>query len=311
MAKKQTNSNDLLESIAKQNWDNVYQYLYQARWPDSSNAYALHRICSCFAAPIKIVTDIYNAYPIAAFFQVENGRTPISIAVDTGFEDAVRFLAKVCPEACAITNYDDGSTPLLLAVHKISYSNMIDYLLGANPRAAFIKRYDGDFAFDAFFDEWNVFIRISLHDEITIHQVHEYVVGAGNWAIFDIYQKGCLFLKTANLHYRGQALDDDHLLHFALREESCHFAFCKLLMIMHPDQLMKRDADGNLPIHIITASKEKSDVESFLCFDCYLIKSKLVNIEYKNGDTEYCCVDCFKSKSGDLMSKAYYISPGK
>ena len=79
---------------------------------------------------------------------------------------------------------------------------------------------------------------------------------------------------------------------------------------MHLEQVLTRDANGNLPIHIITAFKEKY-AETFLYFDCYLIKSKLVNIEYTNGDTEYCCVACFKSKSGDLMSKAYYISPGK
>ena len=82
-------------------------------------------------------------------------------------------------------------------------------------------------------------------------------------------------------------------------------------MIIHPEQVSIKDADGNLPIHIITSSKEKSDVETFLCCDCCLFKSKLVNIEYQNDDTEYCCEDCFKSKSGDLMSKAYYISPGK
>ena len=181
----------------------------------------MHRIYSSFAASIKIVADIYNAYPIVAFFQVKNEQTPISITIDTGFKNAVYFLAKVCPEACAITNYDDGSTPLLLAVHKISYSNMIDILLGANPRAAFIKRYDGGFAFNAFFDEWNVFIRISLHNEIIKDQVHEYVVGVGYWEIFDIYQKGCLFLDAANLHRVGQKLGNEYLLHFALRKESC------------------------------------------------------------------------------------------
>ena len=162
-----------------------------------------------------------------------------------------------------------------------------------------------------FFYVWNVFVRISLYDEITIDQVHEYVVGVGNWEIFDIYHKGCLFLKAASLCYSGETQNDDHLLHFALCEESCHWAFCKLLMIMHPEQVLMRDKNGNLPIHIIASSKEKSDVETFLCFDCYLIKSKLVNIEYQDDDTEYCCEDCFKSKSGDLMSKAYHITPGK
>ena len=149
MAKHNNNSNDLIEFITNKQWDNVFKYLHQARFPDSSNAFALHRICSYFTAPIEIVTAIYNAYPIAVFFY-ENGRTPISIAVDAGFEDAVQFLAKACPQACLLTNYD-GSTPLFSAVNKISYSDMIDALIDACPKAAFVKRYnDGNSAFHVF-----------------------------------------------------------------------------------------------------------------------------------------------------------------
>ena len=162
MSKRHSNSNYLLESIANKKWNNVRNYIDQARFPDSSNAYALHRICSYFTAPIDIVAAIYNAYPVAAFFLFDNGRTPISIAVDAGFEDAVRFLAKACPEACLIPDYH-GSTPLFSAVYKVSYSEMIDDLLDACPRATFIKRYnDGNSAFHGYFDVWNVDVRISL-----------------------------------------------------------------------------------------------------------------------------------------------------
>ena len=271
--------------------------------------YALHQICSDSKAPIKIINDIYNAYPSASLVKIDGKHTPISVAVDAGFEEAVWFLAKICPEACTISN-NLGSAPIFSAVYKISYSNIIDILLNANPIAAFIKRPDGYSAFDAFFQVWNVFVRISLYDQITIDQVHKYFVGAGNWAILDIYHKASLLLKAANLYHRS-VINDHYLLHCALREESCHGSFCILLMIMYPEQILIKDEDGNLPNHIITAAKDKSDEETFLCVDCFSKKSKLVNIEYKNDDTEYCCEDCFEFKSWDLVSKKFYISPGK
>ena len=58
-------------------------------------------------------------------------------------------------------------------------------------------------------------------------------------------------------------------------------------MQLHPEQVLLRDVDGNLPIHTIIASKDLSDEESFMCYDCFTTKSKLINIEYLDGDCKY------------------------
>ena len=73
---------------------------------------------------------------------------------------------------------------------------------------------------------------------------------------------------------------------------------------------MKRDTDGNLPIHLLAVAKNLSDKETFLCMDCFMTKSKLINIEYLNGDTSYCCEDCFESEQKELIRKSSYMRSG-
>ena len=308
MIEGQTTSNNLIELIRESKWNDIHQYLHEAKYPDSSNIYALHEICCDPEAPIEIVINVYNMYPKASLIQINEKYSPLYNAVEAGFEEAVNFLANTCPETCTVrTSY--GSTPLLSAIYKLNRSNIIDSIILANLRAVFIKDEEGDSAFDIFFRIWNVFVRIALHDQFEFN--HDHTFGHGNWTKGDIYDKACLFLKAANVYQRKRLLDNKFLLHVALREESCHWAFCKLLIKLHPEQVLTRDKDENLPIHIITAAKDKSDENTFLCYDCFMTKSNLVNIEYLNGRSEYCCEECFSFKPEETIKQVHYIRPGK
>ena len=179
MDNRRENSNNLLQSIKARKWNEVHQYLHQAFFPSSSNVYTLHQICSDSKAPIKIVDDIYNAYPTAALLLTKDNDTPISIAVLSGFEDAVHFLANACPEACGISN-SHSYIPILIAVYKMNYSNIIDSIISVNPRTAFIKHRKGNSAFDTFFHKWNVLVQILLYNETEVDKVREDVIGYGN-----------------------------------------------------------------------------------------------------------------------------------
>ena len=254
MIKRPINPNNLSVSVKKRKMD--------------KNCQALHDACDDFKTPMNIIQDIYNVCPDAALIQIDGKYTPISIAVESEFADAVHFLANACPEACSIRN-DLGSTPLLSATYKINRSNIIDSIIIANPRAAFVGDNDGDSAFDTFFRIWNVFIRIAVCNQSLNDKELDTFIGHGNWTIRDVYKKTCLFLKAANLCDGRKSFDDNCSLHCAFRKDSCHWAFCKLLMRLHPEQILARDADGNLPIHVILAAKNTSDEESFLCYDCY------------------------------------------
>lgn len=79
--------------------------------------------------------------------------------------------------------------------------------------------------------------------------------------------------------------------------------------MLHPEQILRRDLDGNLPIHIAAASKDASDEETFLCVDCFSKKSKLVNVDCSNGYTKYCCETCVE-RVPIKISKTYCIRPG-
>ena len=91
-----------------------------------------------------------------------------------------------------------------------------------------------------------------------------------------------------------QLYDATHLLNSALCKESYHWAYCKFLMMLYPREAPKKDINGDLPIHIVTALRELSDEETFLCMDCFTKKSTLMCMKFLNSEMKYCCRDCFK-----------------
>jgi len=299
----------LAVSIKNREWHKIAEYLQEARISDFNNSYALHQICSNPRAPLQVVKMIFHAYPKAGLVQNNSQDTPIAIAVRALFENAVHFLANACPMSIAIGDLD-GCTPMLSAISLNERNNMIDSMINANPAAAFIVDDEDESAFDGFFTYWNVFIRIILHtNDIITHELLDDYIGYGDWKIRDICEKAHLFLKAASLYRSGKALDDNYLLHCALKEECCHCAFCSLFMKLHPEQVFRRDLDGKLPIHIITASRNLSDENTLLCFDCFTNKTKLINVDYHNGSTKYCCEECLEYEPKNLIKDSFNITP--
>ena len=311
MAKRGNPSNNLIEAIKKKKWCSINQYLDEAKIPNENNTYALHDVCINPSAPLQVVKDICNAHPEAALVKNKFKDAPTSNAVGTFFEDAVRFLANACPEAIFLSDISN-CTPIQTAVSLMNYNNMIDSMIEANPGAAFILDDEEESAFQAFFRHWNVFMRIFLHyNHFVNDEALDDYIGYGEWKVKDIYHKACLFLKAANVYRRGESLDDSNLLHCALREESCPSVFSKLLIKLHPEQVLKRGISGNLPMHIITGSRDTSDEDCFLCFDCFEKKSKLVSMEYRNGASKYCCEDCLEMEPSQPVKHSFSMRPGK
>ena len=149
-----------------------------------------------------------------------------------------------------------------------------------------------------------------MHNTIISDRILDKYIGHGNWKIHDVYKNMRFFLKAAHLHRTAKILDDNHLLHCALREERCHWAFCKLLINLRPEQVLSRDLDGNLPLHIIVASKDLSDKGTFVCFTGCRGKNKLFNIEFVAGGSKSCCEDCLKNEPDELIRESFEINPG-
>ena len=124
----------------------------------------------------------------------------------------------------------------------------------------------------------------------------------------DVYEKACMFLKAPNLCKMIKSYNETHLLHYALCRESCHWACCKLLIMLYPKEILKKDFNGNLPIHIISASKEVSDESTFLCMDCFSRKNALICMEFSNGYTTCSCESCFNFESE--VHKSFDINSG-
>ena len=299
----------LVTIIKEKKWYSVHMFLNEARTLGANGTFALHEVCCDSEAPMGIVKDIYDAYPKAALAKDAFQETPLSVAVNAEFESAVHFLSNACPEASSIRDAD-GSTPIHLAMYTLNYNNMISSILNNNTEALFIVDNDGDSAFDCFFRHWNVFLRVCMHDTRVSNVLLDNFIGCGNWKVGDIYQHTILFLKAVSLYRRGKVPGDNHLLHCALQEKTCQSIFCKLILKMHPEQALRRDQSMKLPIHLITACRDVSDEESFLCFDCYTKKSKLFNIYFKDGASKYCCENCLHLEPRESISELVEIEPG-
>jgi len=118
--RRKVSTNNLFESIKEQKWSDIALYLNEASIPDSKNNYPFHEICTDSEAPIKVVVDIYNAYPKAALLRASNNYTPIALAVDCGFETAVQFLANVCPQSCMMHGVSSSLNRGKMSYHRLS-----------------------------------------------------------------------------------------------------------------------------------------------------------------------------------------------
>ena len=301
--------NSLSLTIKNRNWADISGYLHEANVLGINNAYPLHEVCSDPSAPISVVMAIYDAYSDAANAEDNNQDTPIAIAVDVNFEAAVYFLANTFTRSSAVF---DHSKLIISAINKLHPNTMIDSIINAHPEAAIVSDDKGHSAFSYFIENFNVFIRqivsrSSMHDGFM-----EKHVGYGTWKVGDVYQKFYLFLNAASSFLQDKPADrSEFALNLFLKLEYCTFAFCKLIMMLQPEQVLQRDPEGNLPIHVILSSREACDQATFVCLDCLGLKSELVCSEDQNGIAEYCCTDCFYHDPMTLEEKEpFCMRPG-
>ena len=148
MLKRQYLHNELYLSLKRSKRCEIIEHLNPSRF--LTNPFALHEACKDPEIPIKVLKEIYYTYPQAAMISDNDHNTPLSIAVDSDFDEAVEFLANACPQASSICN-NVGNTPLQAATYGSKSSEMIDSIIIPNPESAFIPDNDGDDAFSNFF----------------------------------------------------------------------------------------------------------------------------------------------------------------
>ena len=192
MAKRLKLSNNLIQSIVERKWLKVNWHLSETDKHDSTNAFALHVACCDPTVPLKIISVIYFTYPAASLTKNIYQHTPIIIAVDAGFEDAVHFLVNECSKASEICDAQ-GDMPIQLAMYSASSNNMIDSIVISNPKTAFILDRGRETAIEIFFHQWNIPMRIAVINDTKSNKVFQGSTAYGDWDILDIYKKVCLF----------------------------------------------------------------------------------------------------------------------
>ena len=77
--------------------------------------------------------------------------------------------------------------------------------------------------------------------------------------------------------------------------------FSKLLMMIYSDEIIKRDLDGNLLIHILIVVQEKSNKITFWYREYFMNKNNLMRIKFITDNTKYYCEDYLKNSPKMLI----------
>merc|ERR1711982_108066 len=102
-----------------------------------------------------------------------------------------------------------------------------------------------------------------------------------------VYSKASILLKSVTVGDVSSSSADNNwmVLHAACKIDVCPWSFCKFLLQLHPEQSMKKDKDGNLPIHIIaSASNKVSDLNTIRCFACGHVEKNYF-VQYKDASS--------------------------
>merc|ERR1712228_276039 len=111
-----------------------------------------------------------------------------------------------------------------------------------------------------------------------------------------LYRNACFFLKAATIYNSSPLAKKDEnwmVLHSALKHQSCPRSFCKLILSLHPGQVLEKDDNGDLPIHIICGAKESNG--AFECGMCSCPPEYLIHFHIQNGANEKYCFECFEA----------------
>ena len=272
--REEVGDNILINAIKSKDWDSARKYTYQASCPDEEENYALHYLCSSNTTPMGIVHRVYSECPKAAYCKDSDGNTPLLNAVNSYFIQAIHFLAVQNPDTVLLRNDEIGNTPLQFALDLFQSNIMIDILLFANPKSLLKINNKSHIIFDSFFQERDLSLRAFIEKlstgllRISNSTMMNYEIRADEtaWILHEVYVKSVLLLRAKTMkHFNRHAVMHDRswlLIHSACKEDACPWSFCHLYLRLYPREAMVADADGNLPIHIIAASRETSKVKS-------------------------------------------------
>ena len=291
----------LKRCIISKNWNLVQHYLHLAHLPDENNSYPLHLICKDVSTPPHIIRMVYFAFPDVAMYLDKIKRTPLFIAVEYSFGNAVEFLLSQRPEAVLVRN-GTGMLPIQYALRDLTSNRILIAILKSNTITAIELDEDGVVILERFFNEYNCDLRFPLKNKNSIFGWHKNIKQLG---IHHKYSKGILLLKAFTMNNFGQSCLDNGdwlVLHVCCEVDACPWSFCNLVLQNYAEEAMKADDYGNLPIHIVLSAPRKLSDEHVI--NCYKAENR-DNILF--GD----CQHFLGPKITDVQERFISVEPGK
>jgi len=118
----------------------------------------------------------------------------------------------------------------------------------------------------------------------------------------EVYEKAMLLLETEVV---GNNFADDFsflVVHATLRVSSCPWAFFNLALKLYPEQTLKEDKVGELPLHLAAAASSLSDCEFYKCTNCHLQPINGTRYHYKANRSQVYCHDCIVNNDWNVIN---------
>eukprot|EP00571_Detonula_confervacea_P008588 CAMPEP_0172317676 /NCGR_PEP_ID=MMETSP1058-20130122/32387_1 /TAXON_ID=83371 /ORGANISM="Detonula confervacea, Strain CCMP 353" /LENGTH=717 /DNA_ID=CAMNT_0013032293 /DNA_START=50 /DNA_END=2203 /DNA_ORIENTATION=- len=217
----------------------------------------LHVACD-HDAPPPLVQALLSAWPEGAERVGTSHMNPLHITCSSPHAsvDVVRVLLAGCRDSLMITGAKDvdGDTPLHAACRCAAPMDVLVTLLQANPITVTWKDYEG---LNPFMRLWvRYFVLVGEHIISNIKQPRDLT---GD--LVEAWQKSLLLLQVMSaMETRGGGYNSDqqqaapfHTVH-AASSVDCPRCVVRIARVLFPQELLRRDGQNRLPIHIAAAA---------------------------------------------------------
>lgn len=280
----------LLMAIYNEEWGLARYFLQSedklrlADYRDSSGNFALQYAACKAETPEDVLKSLFSLRTGACLQKTKSGEMPVFGVSDLRL---MRIL-ETCPEMALVSNID-GDTPLVFAIGQRRSAVVIHKLLQLAPDMAVTANKKGETPLAYFFRIWgpvighynkadgdtgessevtwarldNIF-RQQLRQDSRIRNYYDSHLFSGLWDVLSyVAEVGELLLRVA---VQGSVVADEtarehrwHVLHAALCIDECPWSFCWFMLQRDPRQIQMKDESGNLPLHLVCASRTKRD----------------------------------------------------
>lgn len=250
-------TDQLMERIRNRDWDGARQraitHPWDARFRNGSNSTSLHLVC-VYRAPSDVVQVVLDAFPANVMATDGEGWTPLHVAFLYGADDqtSLMLIKRGGVYLASMQSRLVGSPLHVACRHGVSTPVLME-LLKTHPGMACIANQAGTKPATLL---WYNYAKNPANEETVLGLMLKKPIDLSDPGISKLMNRIAILVNA------GQDMDIPHKVSIhklvALQSQLGLGNVIPLAVRLYPEQLSKRDTNGNLPLHIaVSAPVEK------------------------------------------------------